>query len=314
MPLNRKPLPIEPDPESVQTARRWVTDVLQSLGRDDLVDSAELGVSELVTNAILHADPPISVQVRGTKDHPRVEVRDHSQHPPELNHDMTDEDSLLSTIGRGLGIVALYSTTWGSEVAPDGKTVWFEPTSDIAKDGPHEQQVFDFAQYVERRAATRPPSGEMMTIRLLDMPAQLFAAYRTRYNELRRELQLLSITHGSDYPIAEDISELFVQVEQERRQSRGSESLEEAIQAGADRVDLEYQVPVTAPQTMTRLLELLEEADKFCRDQRLLALAASPQQTQLQRWYLGEFARQAAGEPPLPWSGDVDIEEPTLAE
>ena len=74
MPLNREPLPLEPDPQSVKRAREWVGDVLERLGRDDLVDSAELGVSELVTNAILHADPPITVRVRGTRNHPRVEV------------------------------------------------------------------------------------------------------------------------------------------------------------------------------------------------------------------------------------------------
>ena len=76
MPLNREPLPLEPDPKSVKRAREWVGDVLERLGRDDLVDAAELGVSELVTNAILHADPPITVRVRGTRNHPRVEVRE----------------------------------------------------------------------------------------------------------------------------------------------------------------------------------------------------------------------------------------------
>lgn len=313
MPLNRKPLPLEPDPESPQVARRWVADVLHSLGRDDLVDSAELGVSELVTNAILHADPPISVRVRGTKDHPRVEVHDSSQHPPHVDHNMTDEDSLLSTIGRGLGIVAIYSTVWGSEVSADGKTVWFEPSSDIDAGGAKEQQVFDFAQFVERRVANVPAAQQLVTIRFLDMPVQLFAAYRTRYNELRRELQLLALSHGTDYPVARDISELFVQVEQERRHTRGAEALQQGIDEGLDRMDVELQVPVTAPATMARLREMLEEADRFCREQRLLALAASAQQTDLQNWYLGEFTRQGAGAAPQPWTGGFEPEAATLA-
>ena len=49
-----------------------------ALGRDDLADAAQLGVSELVTNAILHADPPIAVRLGGTRSHPRVEVHDSS--------------------------------------------------------------------------------------------------------------------------------------------------------------------------------------------------------------------------------------------
>ncbi len=309
MPINREPLFLDPEPESVQQARRWVAEALSGLGRDDLVDAAELGVSELVTNAILHADPPIAVRVRGTMAHPRVEVRDHSQHPPQINTEMTEADNLLSTIGRGLGIVALYSATWGSEVASDGKTIWFEPCSDDSTAGGPSGEVFDFAQFVERRVATEPPPTQLVAVRLLNMPVQVFAGFRVRYAELRQELRLLAISHGQDYPVAIELSDLFVQVEQERRQSKGVGQIDEAIAAGVDHVDVEYLVPVSAPETMSRMQEMLTQADEFCRDQLLPALAASPQQKALQQWYLGEFARQAAGEEPTPWSGSLTVED-----
>ena len=310
MPLNQQPLLLDTAPQSVRQARRWVTEVLAGLGRDDLVDAAELGVSELVTNAILHADPPIAVRVGGTRAHPRVEVRDHSQHPPEINAEMAEDDNLLSTIGRGLGIVALCSTTWGSEVAPDGKTVWFEPCPDTTTPGGPAGEVFDFARFVEDRVALAPAPTQLTPVSLRNMPVQVFAASRLRYAELRRELRLLAITHGQEYPLATELSELFVQVEQERRQSEGAQRLDEAIAAGLDHADLEYHVPSSAPATMSRLLVLLEMADDFCRDQKLLSLAATPQQSALQRWYLGEFARQGAGEEPLPWTGALALEEP----
>ena len=312
MPLNKQPLVLDTTPQSVRQARRWVTDVLARLGRDDLVDAAELGVSELVTNALLHADPPIAVRVRGTRAHPRVEVRDHSQHPPEINSEMAEDDNLMSTIGRGLGIVALYSTTWGSEVAPDGKTVWFEPCADATTPGGPAGEVFDFQEFLEHRIASAPPPARLIPVTLRNMPVQVFAASRLRYAELRRELRLLAITHGDEYPLATELSEQFVTVEQERRQSEGTEQLDAAIDAGLDHADLTYQVPVSAPQTMTRLLALLELADVFCSDQKLLALAATPQQSELQRWYLGEFARQADGEEPIPWTGTLSLEEPPL--
>ncbi len=308
MPLNKEPLVLEPDPASVQRARRWVSEALTVLGRGDLVDSAELGVSELVTNAILHAAPPIAVRVRGTRAHPRVEVQDHSQHPPKINTEMTDDEHLLSTIGRGLGIVALYSATWGSDVAVDGKTVWFEPSSDESNPGPLAGEVFDFAQYVERRVASSPPA-QLIRVRLLNMPVQVFARFRVRYAELRRELRLLAISHGQEYPVAIELSDLFVQVEQERRQSRGVVRIDEAIAAGRDHVDLEYLVPSSAPHTMSRMLEMLQKADEFCRDQKLLTLASSPQQIALQEWYLGEFARQASGQEPTPWPGSLAVED-----
>jgi anti-sigma regulatory factor (Ser/Thr protein kinase) len=304
--LNKKSVPLEPDPRSVKVARQWVSDILDMLGRDDLVDAAELGVSELVTNAILHAEPPITVRVRGTRDHPRVEVHDHSQHPPEVNVEMAEDDFLMSTVGRGLGIVALYSSTWGADMSPDGKTVWFEPAKEPRLGDMLSGKVFDFSEVVDERIAiSAPASEELITVRLIGMPVQLFARYRTRYDELRRELQLLALGHGDDYPVAREVADIAVQVEQERRQADGVSELDQAIAEGRETADLTYQVPTSAPESMRRLLEALERADEFCRDQRLLALAATPEQRALQRWYLGEFVRQGKGEAPEPWHGSA---------
>ena len=50
-----------------------------------------------------------------------------------------------------------------------------------------------------------------------------------------------------------------------------------------------------------QMLELLDLADEFCRAQRLLALARTPQQREFQPWYFGEFVRQARGEAPMEW-------------
>jgi anti-sigma regulatory factor (Ser/Thr protein kinase) len=311
MPLNREPLPLAPAPASVKAARKWVGDLLDELGRDDLVDAAELGVSELVTNAILHGEPPITVRLRGTKDHPRVEVRDRSQSPPEVNIDMGQGDQLLSTIGRGLGIVAIYSTTWGADVLPEGKTVWFEPNNELRVDGDLTGAVFDLAEVVEDLLAGSEEPEEWISIRLLGMPVQAFAHYRTRYDELRRELRLLSLGHGEDYPVARRLTELSLQVDKERRQAAGISALDQAIADGLDRVDLEYDVPPSAPETMSRLLAVLERADEFCRDQRLLTLASTPLQLAVQRWYLTEFVRQGAGAEPLPWPGGYPADPAT---
>jgi anti-sigma regulatory factor (Ser/Thr protein kinase) len=310
MPLNKEPLPLEADPQSVRLAREWVSDVLGNLGREDLIDAAELGVSELVTNAILHAEGPITVRVRGTRTHPRVEVRDQSSHPPEVNVEMTDDDHLMSTIGRGLGIVALYSSTWGSEIAPDGKTVWFEPAAEL-RDNPDEAAlagtVFEVEEPVESVEAAEQ-AGELVRVTLLDLPVQVFAQFRRRYRELRRELRLLALSHGDDYPVTREFTELFTEIERERRRSRGIDKLDEATQSGLDRIDLDLFVPPTTPPSMARMADLLEKADQFCREQRLLMLAAPPQQLAVQRWYFGEFSRQAAGEEPAPWPGSFTVE------
>jgi anti-sigma regulatory factor (Ser/Thr protein kinase) len=307
-----KSLELATDPRSVRQARVWVTGELDAIGRDDLVDAAALGVSELVTNALLHAQPPLAVRLAGTTAHPRVEVEDGSPTPPALR-DMTRDGRLMATIGRGLGIVATYSRTWGAEVSGEGKIVWFEPAAEDGTDaGPVKGDVFDLTARVEEIvAASEAPTRHVM-VRLIGMPVQVFVAYRLWYEELRRELRLLALTHGEDYPLAVEISDLTLQVASERRQARGVEKLDQAVADGLVSVDLEYDVPVTTADTMGRVLALLEQADAFCEEQRLLTLAPSPQQQQVRRWYHGEFARQGRGEPPVPWPGTYTVESRTF--
>jgi hypothetical protein len=278
-----------------------VIDQFRALGREDLTDSAELGVSELVTNAILHATPPIAVRIGGTTNHPRVEVHDNSGRPPALNAGMTSAERLLSTVGRGLELVALYSSTWGADVSAQGKVVWFEPAAEPTAGRRDNGDVFDFEQVVEERLAGSPPPEGQLTVCLLAMPVQLFAQFRGWYVELRRELRLLALAHGDDYPVAQELSELGLQVEQERRLASGIQALDRALAAGLEHVDLEYHVPTSAGATMKRMRELLDEADRFCREQRLLSLARTAQLKALTDWYLGEFARQAEGEPARAW-------------
>ena len=309
MPLNLEALPLGPDPESVKEARAWVREILTRLHREDIVDTAELGVSELVTNAILHGIPPITIRVRGTRDHPRVEVRDASNRPPQVNVEMTDEDHLLATFGRGLGMVALHSTAWGAELVPEGKVVWFEPAEEPRMGGDLNGEVFDLDQTVQERIEATGLPDNPLKIEIIDLPVKLYERFRRRFNELGRELRLLSLAHGHTYPIATELSDVFLQVEQERRLTRGMEVLEGAAAAGLERVSAELLVPQSAPATSSRLLEVLERADEFCREQRLLVLAATPQELEMQRWYLGEVVRQAAGEEPRPWTGSFTVDE-----
>jgi anti-sigma regulatory factor (Ser/Thr protein kinase) len=305
-------LRLEPHPQSVGQARAWVIDQLEGIGRPDLTDAAALGVSELVTNAILHAEPPIVLRLGGTAAHPRVEVHDTSSAPPRMQT-MTDDQRLMATIGRGLGIVAMYSTTWGAEVSSKGKVVWFEPAPEptLPDDGLElTGEVFDLTELVGEVA---PPAGdvsERFVVRLLGMPVQVFAHYRAWYDELRRELRLLALNHGRDYPVAQELSDLTLQVERQRRQAHGVDRLDEAIARGEVSVDLEYVVPAGATATMARLNELLEEVDNFCREQRLLTLGPTSQQMELRSWYLGEFVRQGRGEEPRRWGGSYELDQP----
>ncbi len=293
-------LTLEPEPRSVRVARSWVVEELTELGREDLVEAAALGVSELVTNALLHAEPPILVRLGGTSDHPRVEVHDQSSSPPDLDADALDEDDehLMRTFGRGLGLVALYSSRWGADVSGDGKVVWFEPAEEPDLDT--EADVFVLDEAVEERLAASG-SAQLVPVRLLGMPVAAFARFRGWYAEVRRELRLLALAHPDAYPVAAELAALTLQVEAERAQARGVEQLDAAIAEGREQVDLDYLVPQTAPVTMRRLSDALDRVDLFCREHLLLTLPEDPETIAVRRWYFGEFSRQAEGHAPTPW-------------
>jgi anti-sigma regulatory factor (Ser/Thr protein kinase) len=121
------PLVLDPVAHAVAASRRYVRRRLTDLGAGHLVDSAELGVSELVTNAILHGREPLTVTVEPQPDgRVRVSVRDSSPLQPQHRR-----LSPTATTGRGLRLVAAVSTAWGVDPVPDGtgpgKTIWFEP-------------------------------------------------------------------------------------------------------------------------------------------------------------------------------------------
>ena len=78
-------------------------------------------LSEVVTNAILHARSEIEVHVVNHGPVLRVEVRDHGAGAPVVRRQAHD-----ATSGRGLAIVEQVATAWGVTQLPDGKMVWFE--------------------------------------------------------------------------------------------------------------------------------------------------------------------------------------------
>lgn len=301
MPLNRPALSLGPGPRGVQDARRWVVDTCREVGRDDLVECAELGVSELVTNALLHGAPPIQVRVRGTALHPRVEVRDGSTERPVLPGESTDQDDdLLLTFGRGLSIVARSADAWGADVEEDGKTVWFAPAATFADDdGPAALLTGPF----EEPGPPRAEDHDLLEIEVVGVPLGAYLAFQRHHRELRREVRLLSLAHEADYPLAKNLSDLFGSLDRQLRDGIGSEQILMAQASGRETADLRIVMPRRGAQTIDQFLELLDLADEFCRQQRLLSLARTPEQRDFQRWFLGALVRQAHGTPPRPWTG-----------
>ncbi|MFE2446691.1 ATP-binding protein [Streptomyces sp. NPDC059426] len=92
----------------------------------------ELLVSEVVTNALIHAHSKVDLRLREYPHRIRVEVRDGNPYPP-VPTALLDDDArnLEAESGRGLLIVEALATAWGSSPAGRGETTWFEPAGDL---------------------------------------------------------------------------------------------------------------------------------------------------------------------------------------
>jgi anti-sigma regulatory factor (Ser/Thr protein kinase) len=109
-----------PNPSEVFVARHFVACVLETWGME--IEDLPLLVSELATNAVLHARSDFEVTVIRLHRCVRVEVFDQNTRLPSFAVAPTDAYS-----GRGLMLLRGLSTNWGVESHSDvGKTIWFE--------------------------------------------------------------------------------------------------------------------------------------------------------------------------------------------
>jgi anti-sigma regulatory factor (Ser/Thr protein kinase) len=111
------------DPASVSRARTHITEKLAAWGLTDAAPTTELIVSELVTNAIRHAEPPIQLRLIHHAGSLVCEVADGSSTSPHLRRACTFDES-----GRGLFIIAQLAERWGTRHNHHGKTIWAEHT------------------------------------------------------------------------------------------------------------------------------------------------------------------------------------------
>ncbi|WP_369383501.1 SpoIIE family protein phosphatase [Streptomyces sp. cg36] len=111
---------LDPEDSAPGRARRLARRALDRWGLEELTDSVELLVSEVVTNAVRYAERPVTLRLLKT-DVLRCEVGDDSpQLPRQRRARDTDEG------GRGLFLVNRLARRWGATRLSGGKVVWFE--------------------------------------------------------------------------------------------------------------------------------------------------------------------------------------------
>jgi anti-sigma regulatory factor (Ser/Thr protein kinase) len=110
-------------PSRIGQVRRIISAQLRYWHLDPLIDQAALGVTELLTNVLRHAQPDkmCTVDVELLLDRLTVSVHDHDPRLPAVR-----DAGTAATSGRGLALVAAMSESWGVKPQGDtGKVVWF---------------------------------------------------------------------------------------------------------------------------------------------------------------------------------------------
>lgn len=108
------------DPTSAASARAFVEEHCVRWGLQDAMDEALLVASELVTNAVVHAESDAVLSITATEEILRIEVADSGRDAPDPHVAGNDDEH-----GRGLLLIAVLSAAWGTEPRlGGGKIVW----------------------------------------------------------------------------------------------------------------------------------------------------------------------------------------------
>ncbi|WP_316751548.1 SpoIIE family protein phosphatase [Streptomyces herbicida] len=107
-------------PQSVSAGRDFLGRVLDEWALTDRADDACLLLSEVLTNAVQHAQGPIGLHICRTDIELTIEIGDRSPHLPQPRTAAEDAES-----GRGLLLVRALADDWGVRPTDEGKTTWF---------------------------------------------------------------------------------------------------------------------------------------------------------------------------------------------
>jgi anti-sigma regulatory factor (Ser/Thr protein kinase) len=285
--------------DEARVARRFVKMSLVGLA-DDLISDVELVVTELVTNAALHGQPPVVMRLSRSLDRVEIEVEDAGRGLPVEVRPRSD-----GMTGRGLSLVAALSSAWGVRAGRTGKVVWaefvFGPERTLSRAAPDIDRDAILAAWPDEGHRT----ARRYTVRLEGIPTQLLLDAKTHIDNVVREMSLL---RGASTPISEQLSgsatRLIEAVTIDFAEAR-TEIKQQAIEAAAEGrpvADLELHLPAEAAGAGERYLAALDETDRHARSARLLTLAAAPSHRVLRHWYIGAVAEQlramAAGHTP----------------
>ena len=288
---------LPPQPSSVAEARRQVRMMLERSEREDLMEPAVLLVSEIVTNALLHAGTEILLSGRVDARGVRIEVGDGSSHLPSRR-------SYAPTAGTGRGLLMIESMVddWGVTRHAQGKTVWFE----LSSDG-DERDGDDLAAPRTDGPRWRRQAKDNVPVALQNMPLLLHAAWQEHAEALLREYLLASLDSDGDDPIqmhAEATDAIAVLEEYAPRAAvdlSADRLMGDAIEPLVSATVIEVPVPAASVSHFETLDRAIQAALDLSEEGLVLTPPTQPEVQAFRRWLCRQVLRQAAGSIPEPW-------------
>jgi anti-sigma regulatory factor (Ser/Thr protein kinase) len=278
-------LPLEPLPESVPAARDLLRRVVAGTVFDARMEDAELALSEMVTNAVLHGREPIALTVTLTEHALRVEVTDANPVSPSFS--MLDQTAVT---GRGLLLISAVADRWGVDPAGTGKVVWIEVLA-----GQDAQTEIDvdalLASWGDELA--QDPADECVRIVLTDLDVGLVARAEAHVEALLRELALVAAAGtapAAQRRVAGNVLAAAAAVDPVRAELR--HQLVVAVSRHEPRVDVTVSVRRADAEGVRDLAHALDEADRLSRTGDLLLAPAPLELSDARRAYLRRMLAQ----------------------
>lgn len=302
---------LEPVASSAGEARRLVREALAEVEESGAAYAAELAVSELVTNAILHAATAVDLSIEITPSSVTVSMRDwHPRLPTQRHWGET------ATTGRGLGLVASLSDEYGVDPkSPSGKSVWFRLVRGASASAEPDDDVgeWDIAGLLEDLA-----SPTACHVALPGVPARLWSAGQQHWEAVLRELYLFAQSPEPDEVAAIDLvaagrALVAISAAVERAVTSAVEagapltSLPDGhpspLAPGPESVDVELSVIDDDLSGYAALQDALDVGIRLGAAARLLIRPALPEVVALRDWACEQVQAQVSGVAATAWAG-----------
>jgi PAS domain S-box-containing protein len=303
-----------PELVSAREARRFLRAFLDEVDREDLLYAAEQALSEIVTNAILHARTDLEVSAELDADgFVRVEVSDRNPQLP-VQRNYADQ----ATTGRGMQLVATMTHECGVQpLGADGKTVWFVvPRAEDDPDGMDDDALLS-AWHIDPTEAARSGSGQM-TVVLKGLPPTLWLAAREHQDAMLRELALFAVEHPHHAPAPDQVAiadqartwistHVLAELDRVAASSARHRALPTShpspLRDTPAEIDCHVSVGEDATTAFSALQDVLDTTERLAGDGLLLARPGLPEIVAVRDWACEQAIAQLAGVAPSPWPG-----------